>query len=51
MRPDREVKIVALCDVSGSMSVYAQVFVAFLGELHWRNFREALDQVQQVGRG
>lgn len=32
-RPDREVKIVALCDVSGSMSVYAQVFVAFLAGL------------------
>ena len=29
-RPDRERKIVALCDVSGSMSVYAQVFLAFL---------------------
>lgn len=32
-RPDREVRIVALCDVSGSMSVYAQVFVAFLAGL------------------
>lgn len=32
-RPDRQVKIVALCDVSGSMSVYAQVFVAFLAGL------------------
>lgn len=29
-RPDRTRKIVALCDVSGSMSVYAQVFLAFL---------------------
>ena len=29
-RPDRERKIVALCDVSGSMSVYARVFLAFL---------------------
>lgn len=32
-RPDRSRKIVALCDVSGSMSVYAQVFVAFLAGL------------------
>ncbi len=32
-RPDRERKIVALCDVSGSMSVYAQVFLAFLAGL------------------
>jgi uncharacterized protein with von Willebrand factor type A (vWA) domain len=29
-RPDRTRKIVALCDVSGSMTVYAQVFLAFL---------------------
>ena len=29
-RPDRPVKIVALLDVSGSMSVYARVFLAFL---------------------
>ncbi|WP_299950302.1 VWA domain-containing protein [uncultured Ruegeria sp.] len=29
-RPDRARKIVALCDVSGSMTVYAQVFLAFL---------------------
>ena len=29
-RPDRDRKIVALCDVSGSMNVYAQVFLAFL---------------------
>lgn len=29
-RPDRTRKIVALCDVSGSMSVYSQVFLAFL---------------------
>ena len=29
-RPDRPRKIVALCDVSGSMTVYAQVFLAFL---------------------
>lgn len=29
-RPERSRKIVALCDVSGSMSVYAQVFLAFL---------------------
>lgn len=32
-RPDRTRKIVALCDVSGSMSVYAQIFVAFLAGL------------------
>ena len=32
-RPDRELKIVALCDVSGSMGVYAQVFLAFLAGL------------------
>ncbi|MEL6992884.1 MAG: VWA domain-containing protein, partial [Pseudomonadota bacterium] len=29
-RPDRSRKIVAICDVSGSMSVYAQVFLSFL---------------------
>ena len=29
-RPDRPLKIVALCDVSGSMTVYARVFLAFL---------------------
>lgn len=33
MRPDRSRKIVALCDVSGSMTVYAQVFLAFLAGL------------------
>ena len=32
-RPDRNRKIVALCDVSGSMSVYAKVFLAFLAGL------------------
>ncbi|MEL7012535.1 MAG: VWA domain-containing protein, partial [Pseudomonadota bacterium] len=32
-RPDRNRKIVAICDVSGSMSVYAQVFLSFLGGL------------------
>lgn len=32
-RPDRTRKIVALCDVSGSMSVYAKVFLAFLAGL------------------
>lgn len=32
-RPDRPVKIVALCDVSGSMGVYSQVFLAFLAGL------------------
>lgn len=32
-RPDRARKIVALCDVSGSMTIYAQVFLAFLAGL------------------
>ncbi len=32
-RPDRPVKLVALCDVSGSMTVYARVFLAFLAGL------------------
>lgn len=32
-RPDRQRKIAAVCDVSGSMSVYAQVFLAFLAGL------------------
>lgn len=32
-RPDRTRKIVALCDVSGSMSVYSKVFLAFLAGL------------------
>ncbi len=32
-RPDRPVNIVALCDVSGSMTVYARVFLAFLAGL------------------
>ena len=32
-RPDRARKLVALCDVSGSMTVYAQVFLAFLAGL------------------
>ncbi|SDD45269.1 vWA domain-containing protein [Ruegeria marina] len=32
-RPDRPMKIVALCDVSGSMTLYAQVFLAFLAGL------------------
>lgn len=29
-RPDRPLKIVTLCDVSGSMTTYAQVFLAFI---------------------
>ncbi len=29
-RPDRPVRIVALCDVSGSMTLYARVFLAFV---------------------
>lgn len=33
VRPDRTRKIAAICDVSGSMSVYAQVFLAFLAGL------------------
>ncbi len=32
-RPDRPVKVVALCDVSGSMVVYARPFLAFLSGL------------------
>ncbi|SNR51797.1 vWA domain-containing protein [Puniceibacterium sediminis] len=32
-RPDRPVRIVALCDVSGSMTIYARVFLAFLAGL------------------
>ena len=32
-RPDRRRKIVALCDVSGSMSVYAKVFLSFVAGL------------------
>ncbi len=32
-RPDRTRNIVTLCDVSGSMSVYAQVFLAFIAGL------------------
>lgn len=30
VRPDRPANLVALCDVSGSMTVYARVFLAFL---------------------
>lgn len=32
-RPDRSARIVALCDVSGSMTVYARVYLAFLAGL------------------
>ena len=32
-RPDRALNVVTLCDVSGSMSVYAQVFLAFIAGL------------------
>jgi uncharacterized protein with von Willebrand factor type A (vWA) domain len=32
-RPDRPVKIAAVCDVSGSMTLYSQVFLAFLAGL------------------
>jgi len=33
MRPERPKRLVALCDVSGSMSVYARVFLAFIAGL------------------
>lgn len=33
IRPERPKRLVALCDVSGSMSVYAQVFLAFIAGL------------------
>lgn len=32
-RPERPVKLVALCDVSGSMTIYARIFLAFLAGL------------------
>lgn len=32
-RPDRPLKIVTICDVSGSMTIYAQVFLAFVAGL------------------
>ncbi len=32
-RPERPLKIVTLCDVSGSMTLYAQVFLAFVAGL------------------
>ncbi|MYM55994.1 vWA domain-containing protein [Thalassovita mangrovi] len=32
-RPDRPLKVVALCDVSGSMGLYAQVFLSFMAGL------------------
>ncbi|SPF78180.1 vWA domain-containing protein [Pseudoprimorskyibacter insulae] len=32
-RPDRPVKLVSLCDVSGSMRLYAQVYLAFVAGL------------------
>lgn len=32
-RPDRSRRIIALCDVSGSMSVYSKVYLAFLAGL------------------
>lgn len=32
-RPDRTLRITAICDVSGSMTVYSQVFLAFLAGL------------------
>lgn len=33
VRPERPVRIVAICDVSGSMMIYARVFLAFLAGL------------------
>ncbi|TCO72021.1 vWA domain-containing protein [Rhodovulum euryhalinum] len=38
-RPDRPASIVALCDVSGSMTVYARVFLSFLKGLIGANLR------------
>ncbi|TCM85721.1 vWA domain-containing protein [Rhodovulum steppense] len=38
-RPDRPANIVALCDVSGSMTVYARVFLSFLKGLIGADFR------------
>ena len=32
-RPDRAIKLTAICDVSGSMTVYAKVFLSFLAGL------------------
>lgn len=32
-RPDRTARIVAICDVSGSMAIYARVFLSFLAGL------------------
>lgn len=32
-RPDRAVRITAICDVSGSMAIYARVFLSFLAGL------------------
>lgn len=32
-RPDRHMRLVALCDVSGSMAVYARIYLAFLAGL------------------
>jgi uncharacterized protein with von Willebrand factor type A (vWA) domain len=32
-RPDRAVKLTAICDVSGSMTVYAKIFLSFLAGL------------------
>lgn len=32
-RPDRQMRLVTLCDVSGSMTVYARIYLAFLAGL------------------
>ncbi|MDG1103304.1 MAG: VWA domain-containing protein [Ascidiaceihabitans sp.] len=38
-RPDRTLRITAICDVSGSMTVYSRVFLAFLAGLMRADFR------------
>ncbi|MDC1522194.1 VWA domain-containing protein [Planktomarina temperata] len=38
-RPDRTLRITAICDVSGSMAVYSRIFLAFLAGLMRADFR------------
>ncbi len=38
-RPDRTLRITAICDVSGSMTVYSRIFLAFLTGLMRADFR------------
>jgi len=38
-RPDRTLRITAICDVSGSMTVYSRIFLAFLAGLMRADFR------------